>query len=284
MLMSQTQVTIDAVLLSVKRMGQGLPVVCLSATGHDASDFEPLAERLGDRFEFICIEWPSHGDSGNDHLPASAVRYAELVQGVLWQLSLRNPIVIGNSIGGATALLCASRQSISALVLCNSGGLLAVDKATTIVCNLFARLFAAGARGPWWYHPFFALYYRLVLPSATAKLQRQRIVARAQRLAPTIAQAWQSFGKPEADLRQLAADLTIPIWVAWAKLDRVVRLNTCLPAIRRLKHATLDTFDAGHSAFLEQPDAFSEKFVAFADTLMGVAQKSTTPTLTHAAA
>jgi pimeloyl-ACP methyl ester carboxylesterase len=260
----QSHVVVDGVSLSVKRMGRGALVVCLCATGHDAGDFEPLAERLGDRFEFICIEWPGHGESGDDSISASAERYAELVEGVLWQESVRTPIVIGNSIGGATALLYASRQPVSALVLCNSAGLLEVDKKTAKACALFAKLFAAGTRGPWWYQPLFAFYYRLVLPSPSAASQRQRIVARARQLAPSIAQAWQSFGRPEADLRQLAANLTIPIWVAWANRDWVIRLKACLPAIRRLKHGTIDTFDAGHVAFLEQPDAFAEKFVVFA--------------------
>ena len=34
-------VTVEGVTLSVKRFGHGMPVVCLSAVGHDAHDFAP---------------------------------------------------------------------------------------------------------------------------------------------------------------------------------------------------------------------------------------------------
>ncbi len=63
---------------------------------------------------------------------------------------------------------------------------------------------------------------------------------------------------PAADIREVAARLDVPIWVAWAKRDRVIPLRACAPAIARMRYATLDTFDAGHCAFLEQPDAFAE--------------------------
>jgi len=263
----QIQVVVDGVSISVKRMGQGMPIVCLSAAGHDAGDFEPLAQRLGDRFEFVCIEWPSHGESGADSVPASAARYAELLQDVLWQLSIRTPVIIGNSIGGAAAILHAARHPVRALVLCDSGGLIEVDNTVKKLCRLFERFFAAGERGAWWFQPLFALYYRLVLPSAAVATQRQRIVAKARSLAPALRQAWASFGKPEADIRAIAASLEIPIWVAWAKNDRVIPLSRCLAAIKLLKHARLDTFTAGHTAFLEQPDQFAEKFAQFLATL-----------------
>src|SRR5580658_2925310 len=96
-----TYVTVDKVPLAVKRAGSGAPVVCLTATGHDAQDFAPLAQRLAHKFEIICIEWPGHGDSKADHVPASAARYADLAGAVLRILNVREPLLVGNSIGGA---------------------------------------------------------------------------------------------------------------------------------------------------------------------------------------
>jgi hypothetical protein len=59
--------------------------------------------------------------------------------------------------------------------------------------------------------------------------------------------------------------------VAWADTDRTVPLRLCLPAIKRMKMATLSTFRCGHTAFLEQPDAFTQGFLHF------VARLSTSP-------
>ena len=244
-----------------------LPVVCLTAVGHDALDFAPLAQRTGDRCEFVCIEWPSHGDSGPDRRPASAARYAELIGGALPQLGIDRPIVIGNSIGGAAAILLAAQMPVLGLVLCDSGGLVEVNRTVATFCALFERFFAAGARGAWWYPRAFALYYRLVLPRPEAASQRARIVAHARTLAPVLREAWASFGAPNADIRDVAANLEVPIWVAWAAHDRVIPLRSCRPAIERMRHASLDTFDAGHTPFLEQPDAFARGFVAFVESL-----------------
>lgn len=272
----QEFVTFEGVSLSIKRTGRGEPVVCLPAVGHDALDFAPLAERLGSAFEFICIEWPGHGQSGPDRVPASATRYSELLEAALPRLGIGNPILLGNSIGGAVAIYYAARHKVRALVLCDSAGLVEINAKVVKFCRLFSRFFAAGARGAWWFKPLFGLYYRNVLPSRPALAQRQRIIASAYRVAPVLAQAWQSFGKPAADIRELAAQLTVPIWIAWARRDRVIPLRVCRPAIERLKHASLDVFDGGHSAFLEQPDEFAAKFQQFVSRLGADAQSPDT--------
>src|SRR5258705_10321073 len=105
----ETNVVVDGVSLAVKRSGHGVPVVCLTAVGHDAQDFVSLAQRTTDRCELICIEWPSHGDSGPDHRPADAMRYSDLIGGALRQLAIDAPVMLGNSIGGAAAILLAAR-------------------------------------------------------------------------------------------------------------------------------------------------------------------------------
>jgi pimeloyl-ACP methyl ester carboxylesterase len=259
--------TVDEVPLAIKRAGCGPPVICLSATGHDAQDFEALAERLRHRFEFICIEWPGHGDSRADHAPASAARYAELAGAVLRILDVKEPMFIGNSIGGAAAILLAARMRTRAVVLCDSGGLIPVTPGVARICRLFSRFFAAGARGAWYFAPLFALYYRIVLPSPLAAEQRRRIVAHGRARADAMSQAWSSFGTHAADIRDTAASLEVPVWIAWARSDRILPLTACLPAIRRIKRSKLDTFNAGHTVFLEQPDAFAAGFEDFVSRL-----------------
>ena len=262
-----TFLTVDKVPLAVKRAGRGPPVICLTATGHDAQDFEPLAERLKHEFEIICIEWPGHGDSKADHVPASAARYAELVGGVLRILEVREPMFVGNSIGGAAAILLAARNPARAVVLCDSGGLVPVTPGVAWFCRAFSRFFAAGARGAWYFAPLYALYYRIVLRSPHAAGQRKRIVAHGRERAVAMSQAWSSFGTLEADIRDTAASLEMPVWIAWARSDRILPLNACLPAIKRIKRTKLDTFDAGHTVFLEQPDAFAAGFEDFVSSL-----------------
>jgi 4,5:9,10-diseco-3-hydroxy-5,9,17-trioxoandrosta-1(10),2-diene-4-oate hydrolase len=263
----ESTIVIDGVSLAVRRAGRGAPVVCLSAVGHDSSDFEALASRIGDAHEVISIDWPGHGRSGNDHEPASAERYTGLLTDLLDRLDIARPILLGNSIGGAVAMRYAAVRPVRGLVLCDPAGLIEVTPQVARICGYFTRFFAAGERGAFWFGWAYGLYYRMVLPQPAAAAQRRRIVAAGRRIAPVLRQAWQSFGRPDADIRALAETLDVPIWVAWATHDKVIPLARCRPAICRLKNATLSEFAGGHSAFLEQPDAFAEGFMAFSARL-----------------
>lgn len=251
---------IEGVDIAYQRDGVGPPVVCLHSVGHDRRDFDPLVSRCGHAFEFIRIDWPGHGGSGGDRVPASAERYAQLAEGLLDSLSIADPILIGNSIGGAAAILYASRRTVRGLVLCDSGGLTPVTGAVRVFCGLFERFFAAGARGAVWYPTLFALYYRLVLTEPAAQARRHEIIADARPMAPRLREAWASFARPEADLRAMAAAIAGPVWVAWARSDRVIPLALVRPAIHRLKNASLTLFRGGHTPFLEDPDAFATEF------------------------
>jgi pimeloyl-ACP methyl ester carboxylesterase len=273
---ASSTVNVDGVALHVQIEGRGHPVLCLHAVGHDLHDFDPLSERLGHRFRFIRFDWPGQGRSGWDHQPAGAERYATLTEGLVKELRLDNPVILGNSIGGAVAIRFASRNPVAGLVLCDSSGLVAVDATVRRVCRLFEAFFAAGERGAWWYRPLFALYYSFVLPSPAARGQRRRIIRANRTTAAPLRQAWASFGQQPADIREIAATLDVPIWVAWSRKDYVIPLRYCLPAIRMLKSCSLSLFDGGHSPFLEQPDAFAKGFTDFmADIPSIVSTKST---------
>jgi 4,5:9,10-diseco-3-hydroxy-5,9,17-trioxoandrosta-1(10),2-diene-4-oate hydrolase len=262
-----TRIAAEGVSLAVHRVGRGAPVVCLSAIGHDSRDFDALAARVSDRLELVCVDWPGHGDSGDDWQTVSAARYADLLVAALDRLKLPPLILIGNSVGGAASILYASRRPVRGIVLCGSGGLVELTPTVTRICGIFERFFAAGERGAPWFTPAFRAYYRAVLTQPAAREQRRRIVAGAQQRARLLREAWASFGEPSADIRDVAAELAVPIWAAWGDRDYTVPLKLCLPAIRRMKHATSSTFRAGHAPFLEQPDAFASRFLDFVGAL-----------------
>jgi pimeloyl-ACP methyl ester carboxylesterase len=258
------ELLVDGVRLAVAREGKGLPVVCLHAIGHGGGDYEAFAAALRDRFEIIRIDWPAQGRSGPDSKAATPARYAELLRGVIEQLALEAPIIIGCSIGGATAIRYASDHPVRALVLANAGGLVEVTRSVQRACLFLAGIFAAGARRAWWYKAFFSAYYRMVLPTPAASAQRRRIVASAYEIAPALEDAWRHFAVAEdADQRQRLLALDIPILVAWAMNDRINQFKIVAPAIARIKRGRLAKFAAGHAAFLERPEEFVREFCTF---------------------
>jgi pimeloyl-ACP methyl ester carboxylesterase len=263
-------IEVDGVALAVAREGRGVPVVCLHAIAHGGGDYAAFAERMAGGFEVIRLDWPGHGRSGEDHRPLSPARYAELLAGLLAKLEIERPILIGCSIGGAAAMLYARTHPVRGLVLCDPGGLVEANATTRRFCAMFVKWFAAGERGAWWFGAAYGAYYRLlVLPGPAAAAQRRRIVACGYELAGKLRAAWTGFGGPDADIREVAWSLDVPVWFAWARNDRVIPLSVCRPAIDRMRRATVTRFAGGHAAFLEQPDAFAEGFAAFARDLAG---------------
>jgi len=259
-------VVVDGVRLAVDDGGTGPAVVCLHAIGHGAGDFRGFRERIGARHRVVAIDFPGQGRSGDDREPPTASRYAELTAGVLDALGIEQAVVVGNSIGGATAMrLAAARpERVRALVLENPGGLDPSDRLARAAIAAMVRFFDAGARGARWFPRAFAAYYRMILQRAAAAEQRRRIVASAFEIAPLLRDAWRGFGAPGADLRDLAAGLRIPVLFAWARRDQIIQLRRCRPAIARIPGARLECFPAGHAPHLETAAEFAaavERFI-----------------------
>jgi 4,5:9,10-diseco-3-hydroxy-5,9,17-trioxoandrosta-1(10),2-diene-4-oate hydrolase len=265
------EITIDGVRLAYNDDGSGPAIVCLHAIGHGAGDFVSLRERLRSRYRVIALDWPGQGNSGDDRIPASAARYTELLSAFLDALGVEPAVLLGNSIGGAAAMRYAATHParVRALVLANPGGLDRGGGGVLVgaMTGLMARFFAAGARGARWYPWAFAAYYRRILTGPAAAEQRARIIAAGAEVAPVLAQAWRSFGTPDADIRALAPRVTCPVLFTWATGDWTNQLSRCRAAIARFPRARVETFKGGHAAFLEAPDTFMPALERF---LIGV--------------
>lgn len=262
-------VAADGTAIAIRRQGKGIPVICLHATGHGGRDYAEFTRSISEEgFEPIIVDWPGHGASPPEATEqgVSAERYADILAELIPILCGEDkPILLGNSIGGAAALSYALREprKVKALVLCNPGGLAPLTALSRFVIAAMVRFFRAGAGGSRWFAIGFAAYYRLVLPARPAREQRDRIVEAGPVMAPIMAQAWDSFRQPEADLRQSAKDLRLPTLFAWARQDQIVAWRFSRVAVQKIPNAEVRMFQEGHSPFLEDPEAFRVGFLNF---------------------
>lgn len=258
------EIIVDGVRLAVASEGSGPPVICLHAIGHGARDFEAFAAGVRSGFQVVRIDWPGQGCSGRDREPPTPARYAQLLRGVVSRLGLESPVIVGCSIGGAAAIHYAARYPTRAIVLANSGGLAELTISNRRACLFISRIFAAGAQRAWWFGALFALYYRFILPSKAAWPQRRRIVRAGYETANTLSQAWAKFADTaEADQRQAAASLEIPVLVAWSMQDKINLFSAVRPTLKQMKHVRIAQFKGGHAAFLEQPQRFISEYLRF---------------------
>ncbi len=252
--------------LAVTRRGDGPALVCLHAIGHGARDFDRLAERLGGRFTVIALDFPGHGASPAEAPAPTPRRYAALLAGAVDALGLKSFALLGNSIGGAAAIryAAANPARVTALVLCNAGGLQKVGLLARLYCGRMARFFDSGARGDKGFARKYRRYYeRTVLPMPKAAARRAEIIADGYRCAPLLAAAWRAFSLPDADIRHLVPRLTCPVLYAWARNDAAIAWSRSRRAALTAPNHSVALFDAGHAAFLEQPEAFDAALLAF---------------------
>ena len=243
-------------------------LLCLHAIGHGGGDFAGLSAALHD-WRVIAVDWPGHGRSGADTEKASALRYTQLLEALTAELGLEGQrvVILGNSIGGATAVRYAAAhpERVRGLVLANPGGL--DPGASGLLGRLFignlVSHFEQGARDEARFEPWYRDWCASILVTPPALPRRERIVAAGYVHAGLLAEAWDSFRQPEASLASLIERVKMPVLFTWADRDALVSWSRNEAAIRRFPRAEVVHFEAGHAAFLEDPEGFMRALLPF---------------------
>jgi pimeloyl-ACP methyl ester carboxylesterase len=99
--------------------GQGIPLVCLHTAGADGRQFRHLMTdgAVTDHFRVIAFDLPWHGKSTpapgwhDEEYRLTTEKYCEAVMAVCAGLELRNPVIMGCSMGGRIVLELARRHA-----------------------------------------------------------------------------------------------------------------------------------------------------------------------------
>jgi len=98
--------------------GDGQPILLIHATGFLAALWHPVAVSLSTRARVLGLDLRGHGDSepGDSYYWS---HFPDDVGGVLSALDLGPAVIVGHSVGGAAAALCAARYPhlVNGLVL-----------------------------------------------------------------------------------------------------------------------------------------------------------------------
>jgi 4,5:9,10-diseco-3-hydroxy-5,9,17-trioxoandrosta-1(10),2-diene-4-oate hydrolase len=129
------------------------------------------------------------------------------------------------------------------------------------------RHFRAGADGDASFREWFSDYSSKILVTPEAAAHRQAIVDAGYETAPRLVEAWESFRRPEADLRPIIPRVTMPVLFAWASKDELVSWSRNKDSIEAFPNRRIRQFPAGHSPFLETPTEFAAEAAAFLKTL-----------------
>ncbi|MEV1176404.1 alpha/beta hydrolase [Nonomuraea sp. NPDC049784] len=114
----------DGIRLSCRDWGgTGHPVVMLHGLAGHAGEWDKAARHLSPRYRVVAVDQRGHGASARYPQDVSRAAYVADVIAVLDQLDLRQPVLVGQSLGGHTAMLTAAAypERIRALVLIEAG-------------------------------------------------------------------------------------------------------------------------------------------------------------------
>jgi len=264
-------VHIDDIHIAYSDEGSGQPVVCLHATAQGGRDYEHFRRQMSQvaSFRVIVLDWAGHGRSSDDHEPFTAIRCEAILTAFLKALDIQNPILLGNSIGGAAALRFAHNNpgAVKAVIACNPGGLAPINWLAKTFCSMMAGVAGLGLRRSPVFKGIFSVFCRALLRGPHAAAQRQRIVDAGYENALVMQQAWNSFKHPSGDIRAMMPGIQCPVLFAWAKDDGVVALKGSRDALESVPNHRLELFAGGHCAYLEAPEQFFPVFIEFAQTL-----------------
>ncbi|MFN9683511.1 MAG: alpha/beta fold hydrolase [Bacteroidota bacterium] len=254
-------IDIENLKIAYKDEGSGQVLLCLHAVGHSSKDFSTLYQLDSNKYRIISLDFPGHGDSDKSTENISATYFSSIVLKVIDSLKLKDLIIIGNSIGGATAIRIASNNpNIRNLVLANPAGLDKKGWLAPLFLNYMIHFFQNGVDKNANFQDKFSNYYKKVLTSDTALDRKNEIVRDAYRIAPILVQGWTSFKKDEEDLRSLIETLNCPVLFTWGMNDKFVQFNRNKKAIEKFKNYKLIKYKIGHTPYIECPDLFLKDF------------------------
>lgn len=99
--------------------GEGQDVVLLHGWGQNIAMMQPLGNELLD-YRITILDFPGFGQSEEPKEVFTVEDYTVVLEELLNQLSIKKPILMGHSFGGRVAILYASRNLVSKLVLFGS--------------------------------------------------------------------------------------------------------------------------------------------------------------------
>ena len=247
----------------------GIPVVLLHGGGPGASAWSNFGRTLpvfAHRFDTLAVDQPGYGGSDTGPITAHYFTHsADALLALLDKLGIEQVDLVGNSLGGGTAVRFALRHPKRArkLLLMGPGGL---------SLNVFAadptegvkRLAAFGAPPGPSREKLAAFLRTLVFDQSliTDDLVEERFrAAREPAALRAMREMGASFTDPqryeEGLLWRDAHRLRHEVLLVWGREDRVNPLDGALVALKLIRRARLHVFGGcGHWAHLEKSDEF----------------------------
>ena len=222
-------------------------VVCLHDAGSGSREFCPLISRIPIGSQLLMLDWPSHGHSADPVKPTefSIERCVSLLHGVLNQLGLRQPILLGSGFGAAVAIRYAADHAtgVTGLALCQPAGLVSSSPTGKSNCAAASKINSPAHRQ--------ALRLEVVKPA----------------LRPLCEEANLSLRQSETGLRSALKTLQCPVLFALSRESRAYPLQKYLdlldPLLKSASQHRFTVFTGDFNPIWDEPERFAQALTGF---------------------
>lgn len=263
--------------LHARTEGQPYAPIALLIHGWSSSwyTWKPLIPALSQRFYCVAVDLPGYGRSPAPTTPPSIAGYADLLAGLIQQLSDDAVLVMGHSMGGQIAMTLALRSPVlvERMVLLNpavSGRLSTFIDLFVAPHILLERFKWAGRLLSWIEHTPLGYTDKLLKPISFAERaiildqDYKRIRADARRPGQGAVRAQCYWAMKQGDLRSQLHRIQTPALVLWGAEDNTVPLRDAGAVAAEWPAADLRLIpNAGHWPQFEQFDITLRYVAAF---------------------
>ena len=249
--------------------GKTRPLLFLHGLGGNYGTWQVALGSLAERHRVVALDLPGHGKSSKPDASAfdySVTNLAKTVGQAIETLKLKQPIVVGHSLGGAVAMQLALDlgDRIGGLVLIDSAGL-GREIGAELRALMTREAGSSTARG------LLALFYhdqRLVLDRGVEEMAATQTQPGAWAAQQAVANAAFNNDGQRLDLPKRLHEITQPALIIWGEHDRVIPASHGASAIEKLPDALLKLVPrVGHVPQVEAPEVVATAIDRFAKSL-----------------
>ena len=240
------KVSINGVASFFYSTGEGKDVLFLHGWGCTGAIFEAVMNGLSSSYRVWSVDFPGFGESEEPPSAWGIEEYTQWTEAFIREMGLDNPILVGHSFGGRVAILLASRNPLSKIILVGSAG---IKPSRSIRYYLKIRAIRLAKRVSQ-FPPLQSLsapvvsYFQKTLGSQDYK----HASAKMRHVLSKVV---------NEDLQHVMPHIQAQTLLIWGDKDTATPLSDAKKMEKLIPHAGLALFEgAGHYSFLEQPRRF----------------------------
>lgn len=240
--MEQT-IIIQGIRINYRKGGEGSPMILMHGWGCDSSTLS-LFERVGMEHHTVYnLDLPGFGKSQEPTSVWGVEEYAAMLEEFVKQLGIDNPILLGHSYGGRIAIIYASRNAVSKLVLVDAAG---VKPRHGLKYYLKVYSYKAAKC----LYPLFV--GRKKADKLIEQMRSQRGSSDYVNSSPLMRQVM--VKSINNDLRRLMSKIAAPTLLLWGEKDTATPMRDARIMAKRIPNSSLVSFPgAGHFCFIDNP-------------------------------